>query len=195
MRKQITILALSLMTSFGLFAQGTENTFTKEVTVKQSVEEVRRPRFNFLSLGVGGSVFILDDPILGLGLQVVDINIAPKFAHNFGLRGMWGGAAYFDLRAGVEYFFFGPSYSFKTGNSVGTSSILLGGINIMGGGCAVPSPDYHRSWSSSWDFAYGLSYKHRFFTKSWFNLSLGVDTFLVDGGFFFTPNLGFAISW
>ncbi len=194
MRKQISILALSLITSLGLFAQGVESSLTKEVGVKQGVEEVKRPRFSFFSADIGGSIFILDDAIYGFGGRAVDINIAPKFAHNFGLRGMWGGEIYSDWYLGIEHFFFGPSYSFQTGNSIGTASILLGGLNATLR-CCVPSPEYNVSSSKDWDFAYGLSYKHRFFTQSWFNLSLGVDTFLVDGGFFLTPSIGFAISW
>ncbi len=193
MRKLCITLALMLTSYLASFAQAEQRTLPKDEVKTTSLAKETRPRFSFVSAGLGGSALI-DAGAYGVSAQIVDINISTKGMGNLGIRALWGGAAYFG--AGEQHICLGPSCSFQAGNTIGTSSFILGGISSLGGHDPVPPSERPAGQDTKqWDFVVGASYKHRFFTKHLFNLSVGVDVITDFGDLIVSPNIGFAICW
>ncbi len=186
MRKLCLTLALSLIT-LGAIAQEQEQ--TQEVN-KETIKK-KRPRYSFISGGLGGSALLqFNRPVYGVSAYT-DINISTEAMKNYGIRGLWNGAAYFG--AGVQELLLGPSLSYEAGNTIGTFSLMGGALNVFGG--HDPDENGQVRKVSEWGFAYGLGYKHRFFTKHLFNLTLGLDAMGNFSGISLNPNIGFSICW
>ncbi len=115
---------------------------------------------------------------------------SPRFS--FVSTGLGGSALFGNNAYGISAQIIDLNISTKGMKNYGVR--MLGAINTFSG--HDYDPDRHRRrHSSDWGMCYGISYKHRFFAKHLFNLTLGLDAVGDLSGVFLNPSISFAICW